>query len=773
MSTPLRLLAGALLASACLSPAALAALKTAVADGNWTASATWSPAGAPVAGDDVVIPAGRLVTYDSTSTAALNTVKIRGTLKFRTTGNTNLTVGVLTVGPDTLPGSPDTGTLIVGEPGAPIPRPHTATIRLAALSGQTVADHPALFCNGGRWVMQGATLANPWTRLTANANAGATSITVADSINDWAVGDEVLVVASRNSKSNFADDPPSYRNSMTPESETRTITAINTSTRTITLNSGLTYSHQSHGGYFPEVANLTRTVVVTSADRSSSDKRGHTMFNAHSRGSLAFARFDGLGKEGVLGRYPVHVHMAGKTARGLMIEGCSVTDSHNKFYVVHRTHHVVLRNNVGFRGFTSGFFLEDGTETYTHFDRNLSVLTITGANAPNEALSYLNGEGFGFWWANGRNAFTRNVAAESDRFGFFYDVRKVTRYYSTVYSSATTLSVPMLREDGGETNTVLRDIRIFRFDDNIAHAQKTWAYMFRGGLWTNSAPSRIRNNVSWSSHYPISVKSDGMLVEGFVSRNSNYGVDIMSNYDAGNNQASHITFTNLSLQGATTNGFDLEPAGANVNFLGATLTQVTAGWNFPNFSWDVEPSITFTNFSEDYPGGFIRVRDDAAPKGKVGFVWINNRYGSNSAAKVKHVDVAAGDGLGYGTDSELTLTSTRRAATTNHTAFTAATFTDTTRPATTVTSLGANPGGLSVSRDGSGNLVLEGTCIDDGTISWVRVNGVNATSLENNFSRWRVTLTNIGAGSRTITAQAQDSAGNLESTPHTFTITVL
>lgn len=772
MPTPPRLLAAALLASA-FATSLPAALKTAAADGNWTSAATWSPSGVPAAGDDVVIPAGRLVTYDSTSTAALKTVKIRGTLKFRTTGNTNLSVGVLTVGPDTLPGSPDTGTLIVGEPGAPIPRPYTATIQLADLSGQTDSDHPALFCNGGRWVMQGVTLANPWTRLTATANVGATTLTVADSISDWAVGDRVLVVASRNGKGNFGDAAPSYRTTMVPESEERTITAINTSTKTITLNSGLTYKHEGYGGYFPEVANLTRTVVVTSADRSSSNTRGHTMFNAHSRGSLAYARFDGLGKEGVLGRYPVHVHMAGKTVRGFMIEGCSVTDSFNKFYVVHRSHHIVLRNNVGFRGYTSGFFLEDATETYNHFDKNLSVLTMTGATAPNEALSYLNGEGFGYWWANGRNAFTRNVAAESDRFGFFYDMRKVTRYYSTVYSSATTLSAPVLREDGTETNTVVRDIRILRFDDNVAHAQKTWSYMFRGGLWTNTSPSRLRNNVSWSAHYPISIKSDGVLVENFTSRNSNYGIDVMSNYDAGNDQASHITFTDVILQGSTTNAFDLEPAGANVNILGATLTNTTSAWNYPNFAWDVAPSVTFTDFTEDYAGGFFRVRDNAIYKGIVGFVWLNDRYGANSAAKVKAVDIVPGDGLTYASDPDINLVSTTTATTTNNTAYTPATFTDTTRPATTVTSLGANPGGLSATRDGSGNLVLEGTCIDDGTISWVRVNGVNAVSLENNYSRWRVTLPAIGTGSKVITAQAQDSAGNLESTPHTFTITVL
>ena len=31
-------------------------------------------------------------------------------------------------------------------------------------------------------------------------------------------------------------------------------------------------------------------------------------------------------------------------------------------------------------------------------------------------------DGAGFWWANGRNTFTRNVACENDRYGYHFQI---------------------------------------------------------------------------------------------------------------------------------------------------------------------------------------------------------------------------------------------------------------------------------------------------------------------------------------------------------------
>ena len=73
-------------------------------------------------------------------------------------------------------------------------------------------------------------------------------------------------------------------------------------------------SHLGDGEYRGEVANLSRNVVVESADPDG--VRGHTMYHKHSAGSLSYAEFRHLGKKDVLGRYAIHFHLCRDTMRG-------------------------------------------------------------------------------------------------------------------------------------------------------------------------------------------------------------------------------------------------------------------------------------------------------------------------------------------------------------------------------------------------------------------------------------------------------------------------
>ena len=69
----------------------------------------------------------------------------------------------------------------------------------------------------------------------------------------------------------------------------------------MTLDEPLAFDHLGRGDYRGEVANLSRNVVVESADPEG--VRGHTMYHRDSAGSISYAEFRHLGKEGVLGRY--------------------------------------------------------------------------------------------------------------------------------------------------------------------------------------------------------------------------------------------------------------------------------------------------------------------------------------------------------------------------------------------------------------------------------------------------------------------------------------
>ncbi|HEX5652381.1 MAG TPA: T9SS type A sorting domain-containing protein [Chitinophagaceae bacterium] len=71
--------------STLISLSSYAVTKTSTGDGSWSQNGTWSPAGEPVAGDDVIIAAGHTVVLNTDATG-LNSLTINGTL---TAGNNN------------------------------------------------------------------------------------------------------------------------------------------------------------------------------------------------------------------------------------------------------------------------------------------------------------------------------------------------------------------------------------------------------------------------------------------------------------------------------------------------------------------------------------------------------------------------------------------------------------------------------------------------------------------------------------------------------------
>src|SRR5262249_44877956 len=143
--------------------------------------------------------------------------------------------------------------------------------------------------------------------------------------------------------------------------------------------------------YAGEVANLSRNVVVESADPNG--VRGHTMYHRGSRGSISFAEFRHLGKEGVLGKYALHYHLVGSTMRGSSVHGASIWDSRNRWLTLHGTNYLVVRDCVGYGSVGHGFYLEDGTEVYNTLDRNLAVGARHGKRLPKQILPFDQNEG--------------------------------------------------------------------------------------------------------------------------------------------------------------------------------------------------------------------------------------------------------------------------------------------------------------------------------------------------------------------------------------------
>ena len=108
------------------------------------------------------------------------------------------------------------------------------------------------------------------------------------------------------------------------------------------------------------------------------------MFHKFSRGSISYAEFRHLGKEGKLGKYSLHFHRVGDSMRGSSVIGAAIWDSANRWITIHGTNRLVVRECVGYRSVGHGFFLEDGTEVENILDHNLAVQALEGKPLPEQ-----------------------------------------------------------------------------------------------------------------------------------------------------------------------------------------------------------------------------------------------------------------------------------------------------------------------------------------------------------------------------------------------------
>ncbi|MGC4003834.1 MAG: hypothetical protein QM811_12195 [Pirellulales bacterium] len=285
------------------------------------------------------------------------------------------------------------------------------------------------------------------------------------------------------------------------------------------------YADESEG-FQGEVVNLTRNVVVESADPAG--VRGHTMFHKNSAGSISYAEFRHLGKQDVLGRYSIHFHLCGDTMRGSSVVGASIWDSHNRWITIHGTDAMVIRDCVGFKSIGHGYFLEDGTETNNILDHNVAIAAKPGKPLPNQVIPFDLNLGAGFWWANCQNSFTRNVAVDCGEYGYRFESIRTDTFDPVL---------PIRQPDGTVKSLDTRTMPFIRFEDNEAHSFRQFGLNIRGvprfggagGMPEGNAtllkeaaeampaagqPFWIRNFRSWESNYSIHLGTTGVFVDG-------------------------------------------------------------------------------------------------------------------------------------------------------------------------------------------------------------------------------------------------------------------
>lgn len=521
--------------------------------GRWSDPATWEHRIPPRAGESVQIRPGHTVVYDVSSNDVLRAIHIGGRLEFSPDVATRLECGLIKIqaGDDVSeqgfdceahlvpPAAGSTrAALIVGTPDNPIPDKQRAVIRLHHLEGLDPTSCPAIVCCAGEMQFHGAPLKQTWVKLDHTAAPGDDHVTLVSTVTDWKVGDRIIVTGtSRDNTGNNRVTGSVMENPFTEERivaqiEQIAATAETPAKTTLRLDQPLRKEHFAEGRFRAEVANLSRNVVVESA--TPEGIRGHTMYHAHSQGSISYAEFRHLGKRDTLGRYSLHFHLVGDTMRGSSVIGASIWDSHNRWLTIHGTNHLVVRDCVGYKSIGHGYFLEDGTEINNVLDGNLAVMALAGKPQQRQVIPFDNNDGAGFWWANCRNAFINNVAAECDEYGYRFETKKTDAFDPVL---------PIEQPDGSVKKEDTRLITFVRFDNNEAHLQRLFGMNLRGidrpkgsydfGVFGDEVAKVphdyrnifvIRNLKVWDTRWPFHAGASGVMVDGFDVFRSTYGV---------------------------------------------------------------------------------------------------------------------------------------------------------------------------------------------------------------------------------------------------------
>lgn len=504
------------------------------ASGPWSAESTWAGGRAPKAGDRVYIAREHEVVYDVDSADVIRSIHLDGVLRFADDRSTRLETGLIRVGAGgstdesgfdcvmshDAPKGPSVAALIVGTPEKPLDAKYKALLRLHYIEDMDKDSCPSIVSCGGRMEFHGAPLGRTWLKLASTAAAEATAIELEADPQGWRVGDRLILTATTRQNKIKKTFQPSTRDST--QTEERTIAAIDGAK--FTLDKPLEFEHFAEGDYRADVANLSRNVVVESADPAG--VRGHTMFHKNSSGSISYAEFRHLGKDATLGRYSLHFHILGDSMRGASVVGASIWDSHNRWITVHGTDYLVIRDCVGYQSRGHGFFLEDGTETMNVLDRNLAVQAYITKPLPKQVLPYDKNDGSGFWWANCHNTFTRNCAADCDEYGYFFQAPKTPEFDPTLNVRGP---------DGSKKAVDIRTLPFIRFEDNEAHCMRRHSFNLGGGVPFGppnvagvgpdaSHPFVVRNLKLWNVHWGIHPVSPSVLLDGLDIHNAEYGV---------------------------------------------------------------------------------------------------------------------------------------------------------------------------------------------------------------------------------------------------------
>jgi len=409
-----------------------------------------------------------------------------------------------------------------------------------------VAETPTSLSIAGR------PLRRTWSLLAKDfTTVGGNSISLMHNANDmgWQVGDRIAIaptqiVATADAQSFFI------------KSITGNILQLATKID-LSVNAVASQNYSGNpGGMQAEVINLSRNILITGDDFqnipcgtgececSSEHSRSmctvglHTMFMGTAPYSIKYVKVEKCGQRGILARYCLHFHEAGK-CDGCIAQGNAIEFSHQRGITVHGTHITEVSENVLYDVRGAGVYLEDGNELWNNINYNVHICPwsfygpMQGCTIPGtdnrEADTAINQAAF--WALDMTNNFLGNRAANNFN-GLFLQPSFQSNGRGFVAGQICTEFTPLGRIMG-----------------NTCHGNGRFGTYFVEQIWPRHVPSSIENNGITGMNCPaFDSNGNDLGFSATIMDNVDYHNQFVGSYAMGDVQfLRHTSFNSINV----------------------------------------------------------------------------------------------------------------------------------------------------------------------------------------------------------------------------------